>query len=118
MAGTKDQGEPTFPAKLKPDLSCGDQPDCPNKTQKLEVPDNNCCISDLASQGTKKFDLNCGNLPDCPNKTQKLEVLNNNCFHTCGFMDAGRVFLRQNPVNVKWGFMGFVYWVNYVNGLL
>ncbi|XP_048434749.1 transcription initiation factor TFIID subunit 11 isoform X3 [Pyrus x bretschneideri] len=58
MAETKDQGEPTFPAKRKPDLSCGDQPDCPNKTQKLEVPDDSPSAAEAKSQTPENFKNN------------------------------------------------------------
>ncbi|KAM1129935.1 hypothetical protein ACFX19_045350 [Malus domestica] len=58
MAETKDQGELTFPAKRKPDLSCGDQPDCPNKTQKLEVPDHRPLAAEPQTQNPENFHNN------------------------------------------------------------
>ncbi|CAL9014887.1 unnamed protein product [Prunus brigantina] len=58
MAETKNLGEPTFPVKRKPDLSCEDQADYPKKTHKLEVSDISSSLAEGKTQDPEIFDQN------------------------------------------------------------
>ncbi|KAL5797261.1 hypothetical protein ACOSQ2_002081 [Xanthoceras sorbifolium] len=56
MAETKDPEEPTLPSKRKPDPSCEDDEGHPNKTQKLQNP-NNTQLAENKTQNPDKEDV-------------------------------------------------------------
>ncbi|KAK2666043.1 hypothetical protein Ddye_004617 [Dipteronia dyeriana] len=57
MAETKDPEEPTLASKRKPDPSCEDNEGHPNKTQKLQNPNNNSQLSEDKTQNSDEKDV-------------------------------------------------------------